>query len=181
MWREVTNLPSLPKNGLLLMVKACSSLVHRFECRKASGFSKSHIVSPISKPSKPTTAHISPLELRWFLFCPILQRCVFLNTTFDHGAGSLLARVTGWFSLMVPRSRDLWRFVRQRMNSLMMLPASVAYLHWKEQRGYIEVWHQEGGEVGGRRFPVRTHPSLFGRTIDNRKSSWSSVASKSKE
>ena len=57
-WREVTNFPSLPKKGEL-MVNAHGWLVSIRPI--PSGFSKSAIVSPISKSSKPTTAQISPL------------------------------------------------------------------------------------------------------------------------
>jgi len=60
-WREVTNLPSLPKKGELLMVKSIlivgSSISIGFI---PSGFSKSATVSPISNPSMPSMAHISP-------------------------------------------------------------------------------------------------------------------------
>ena len=61
MWREVTYLPSLPKNGELLMVKSIDIVGSSILIGgSGSGFSKSHIVSPISKPSIPTKAHISP-------------------------------------------------------------------------------------------------------------------------
>ena len=58
---DVTNFPSLPKKGESLMVNNIlivgSSIA--IVC-KASGFSKSAMVSPISKPSIPMIAHISP-------------------------------------------------------------------------------------------------------------------------
>ncbi len=58
---EVTNFPSFPKKGESLMVNNIlivgSSIAMVF---KPSGFSRSAMVSPISKPSKPTTAQISP-------------------------------------------------------------------------------------------------------------------------
>ena len=58
---EVTNLPSLPKNGELLMVKSMLIVGSSMEIGgRASGFSLSAIVSPISKPSMPTTAQMSP-------------------------------------------------------------------------------------------------------------------------
>ena len=58
---DVTYLPSLPKNGESLIVNnilmvGSSILI----VGKGSGFSKSAIVSPISKFSNPTTEHISP-------------------------------------------------------------------------------------------------------------------------
>ena len=58
---EVTNFPSCPKKGesfivkSMLMVGSSIAMVGR-----ASGASKSAMVSPISKPSKPITAHRSP-------------------------------------------------------------------------------------------------------------------------
>ncbi len=59
--REVTNLPSLPKNGELLMVNSIlmvgSSTAMAF---KASGAEASATVSPISNPSMPIRAQISP-------------------------------------------------------------------------------------------------------------------------
>ncbi|CAI8166320.1 MAG: Uncharacterised protein [Bacteroidota bacterium] len=71
MWREVTNFPSLPKNGESLMVNNIlmvgSSIVI---VGKASGASKSAIVSPISKSSKPTTAHKSPACTSSTFFLP---------------------------------------------------------------------------------------------------------------
>ncbi|MNS48283.1 hypothetical protein D3C72_808490 [compost metagenome] len=58
---EVTNLPSLPKKGESLIVNNMlivgSSIA--IVCN-ASGFSKSATVSPISKPSIPTIAQMSP-------------------------------------------------------------------------------------------------------------------------
>ena len=62
MWREVTNLPSLPKNGRVVDRKQHT---HRrlVDSDRASGlpdFQNRQIVSPISNPSIPTIAHISP-------------------------------------------------------------------------------------------------------------------------
>ena len=58
---EVTNLPSFPKNGELLMQKSMLIVGSSTSIGgRASGFSKSAIVSPISKPSRPTTAQMSP-------------------------------------------------------------------------------------------------------------------------
>ena len=62
-WREVTNLPSLPKNGESLMVNNILMVGSSIAIGgKASGFSKSQTVSPISNPSIPTNAQISPDE-----------------------------------------------------------------------------------------------------------------------
>ena len=61
MWREVKNLPSFPKNGESLMlnniliVGSSISIV----CN-GSGFSASQTTSPISKPSMPVNAQMSP-------------------------------------------------------------------------------------------------------------------------
>ena len=61
MWREVTNLPSFPKNGESLIVNNILIVGSSIAIdASASGFSKSAIVSPISKPSTPTIAQISP-------------------------------------------------------------------------------------------------------------------------
>ena len=60
-WREVTNLPSLPKNGELLIVKSIDMVGSSIAIvGNASGSFTSAIVSPISKPSIPITAQISP-------------------------------------------------------------------------------------------------------------------------
>ena len=63
MWREVTNLPSFPKKGELLIVNTIlivgSSIAIGLS---GSGFSRSQTESPISKPSIPTSAQISPDE-----------------------------------------------------------------------------------------------------------------------
>ena len=61
MWREVTNLPSLPKKGELLIVNNILIVGWSISVLgNASGFSKSAIVSPISNPSIPVIAQISP-------------------------------------------------------------------------------------------------------------------------
>ena len=63
MWREVTNLPSFPKNGESLMANSMLIVGSSIAIGgNASGFSKSQTVSPISKPSIPTNAQISPDE-----------------------------------------------------------------------------------------------------------------------
>ena len=67
----VTNLPSLPKKGELLIEKSIfivgsSTLI----TGSASGVSASAIVSPILKPSIPTTAHISPAITSVAFFLP---------------------------------------------------------------------------------------------------------------
>ena len=61
MWREVQYLPSLPKKGESLMVKSIDIVGSSMAIvGSGSGFSKSQIVSPISKFSSPTTAQMSP-------------------------------------------------------------------------------------------------------------------------
>ncbi|CUP46016.1 Uncharacterised protein [Segatella copri] len=61
MWRDVQNLPSLPKNGESLMVKSMLMVGSSTAIGgSGSGFSKSQMVSPISNFSKPITAQISP-------------------------------------------------------------------------------------------------------------------------
>ena len=69
MWRLVQNLPSFPKKGESLMVKSMlmvgSSMLMG---GRASGFSKSQMVSPISKFSSPMMAQMSPLDTSW-IFC----------------------------------------------------------------------------------------------------------------
>ena len=58
---EVTNFPSLPKNGESLIVNNILIVGSSIEIVLSdSGLSISAIVSPISKLSKPTIAHISP-------------------------------------------------------------------------------------------------------------------------
>ncbi len=68
---EVTNLPSLPKKGLSLMVNSIlmvgSSIAMVCNC---SGVSISATVSPISKPSIPTIAQISPTSTESTFFRP---------------------------------------------------------------------------------------------------------------
>ena len=61
MWREVTYLPSRPKKGESLLVKVIDMVGSSMAIRgSASGVLTSAMVSPISKPSMPTKAHISP-------------------------------------------------------------------------------------------------------------------------
>ena len=61
MCRDVTNFPSFPKNGESFIEKSIlivgSSILI---VGNGSGFSASHIESPISKPSIPVIAQISP-------------------------------------------------------------------------------------------------------------------------
>ena len=61
-WRDVTNLPSRPKNGESLMVKSIDIVGSSMAIGgRGSGFSKSQIVSPISNLSRPIMAQMSPL------------------------------------------------------------------------------------------------------------------------
>ncbi len=58
---DVTNLPSLPKNGLSLMVKVIDMVGSSMAMRgSGSGLATVDTVSPISNPSMPTRAHMSP-------------------------------------------------------------------------------------------------------------------------
>ena len=63
MWREVTNLPSLPKKGESLIANNILMVGSSIAMGgSASGLSKSQTVSPISNPSIPTSAQMSPEE-----------------------------------------------------------------------------------------------------------------------
>ena len=71
MWREVTYLPSLPKKGELLIVKSIDIVGSSIAMGgSGSGFSKSQIVSPISNPSMPVMAQISPQGTSSTFFLP---------------------------------------------------------------------------------------------------------------
>ena len=71
MWREVTNLPSLPKKGESLIANSILMVGSSMAMGgNGSGFSKSQIVSPISKPSTPTTAQMSPDETAFVFLRP---------------------------------------------------------------------------------------------------------------
>ena len=60
-WRDVTNFPSRPKKGESLLVKVIDMVGSSIAMRgSASGVLMSAIVSPISNPSIPTRAQISP-------------------------------------------------------------------------------------------------------------------------
>lgn len=72
MWREVTYLPSLPKKGELLMVKSMDIVGSSMAIvGRASGLSRSATVSPMSKLSNPTMAHMSPHCTVSTLFLPM--------------------------------------------------------------------------------------------------------------
>ena len=59
--RDVTNFPSCPKNGEVLIVNNIDIVGSSIAIvGSGSGFKKSVIVSPISNPSIPTNAQISP-------------------------------------------------------------------------------------------------------------------------
>ena len=81
-WRDVTNLPSRPKNGELLMLNiilivGSSTLI----TGNASGNSTSQIVSPILNSSKPTIAQISPALTSVAFFLPSASK-VYNSFTF---------------------------------------------------------------------------------------------------
>ena len=99
-WREVTNLPSFPKKGESLLVKVIDIVGSSIAIRgKGSGFCKSVIVSPISNPSIPTKAQISP-ELAFSTFvrpkpsnkCNSLIRLLVKDPSFLHNATSIPSR-----------------------------------------------------------------------------------------
>ena len=106
MCREVTNFPSLPKKGESLIVNNIlivgSSIA--MVC-KASGFSESATVSPISNPSIPTMAQISPA----------ITSCTFLRPRPSKVCNSLIldfmivpslfTKEIGIFSLRTPLSK----------------------------------------------------------------------------
>ncbi len=69
---------------------------------KASGFSKSAIVSPISKFSRPTAAHISPALIISTFFLPKPSK-VFISLILDFKISPfLLTRLTCWFEDSFP-------------------------------------------------------------------------------
>jgi hypothetical protein len=76
---EVTNLPSFPKNGESLIVNNILIVGSSIEIAVPllQDFQISAIVSPISKPSTPTIAQISPANFFYF-FCPFLQKTIIL-------------------------------------------------------------------------------------------------------
>ncbi len=105
-WREVTNLPSFPKKGEslivnnILMVGSSMAIV-----LSASGFSKSATVSPISKPSIPTRAQISPAFTSSTFNLPSPSNvCTSLIRDFLI-VPSLFTNEIGMFSLIVPRNK----------------------------------------------------------------------------
>ena len=104
-WREVTYLPSRPKNGESLMVNNILMVGSSIAMgSSASGFSKSAIVSPISNPSIPTSAQISP-HCTSSTFCfPIPSKVIkSLIRVLTNVTPSLLQRVTGIPDFNVPR------------------------------------------------------------------------------
>ena len=103
-WREVTNLPSLPKKGESLMVKSIDIVGSSIAIGgSGSGFSKSQIVSPISNFSNPMTAQISPQSTPSVRTCPIPSKvCSSLIFVFSI-LPSRWAIVTCMPSFNVPR------------------------------------------------------------------------------
>ena len=99
----VTYFPSLPKNGELLIVNSIlivgSSIVID---GRASGLSGSEIVSPISKPSSPVTAQISPaVTLSTFTLAnPSYKKSSF--TLVLSTDPSLFTRATVWLATNSP-------------------------------------------------------------------------------
>ena len=101
---EVTCLPSFPKNGELLiennmlMVGLSISM-----CGNASGFSASAMVSPISNPSIPFTATISPACASLVLLLPKPSKVINSLMRAFLMVPSRWHKLTGMFSRMVPR------------------------------------------------------------------------------
>ena len=102
MWREVTNLPSLPKKGESFMVNVIDMVGSSMAMRgSGSGLFMSATVSPISNPSMPTSAHMSPLfTLSTFLrpmpsnVCSSLMRCFTTEPSFLQSAISIPSRIS---------------------------------------------------------------------------------------
>ncbi len=105
MWREVTYLPSLPKKGELLIVNNILIVGSSIAIGvRASGFSKSAIVSPISNPSIPTIAHISPASTSsTFCFSSPSNNIKSLIRLLICVTPSRLQRVTGIPDFSFPR------------------------------------------------------------------------------
>ena len=103
-WREVTNFPSLPKNGESLMVKSMLMVGSSMAIGgNASGFSKSQTVSPISNPSMPIMAQISPDDTDSTFLRPNPSK-VFNSLIFDlTKVPSRFAKVMFMPSFKVPR------------------------------------------------------------------------------
>ena len=99
-WREVTYFPSRPKKGLSLMVKVIDIVGSSMAIRgSGSGLLASATVSPISKPSIPTSAQMSPLFTDSTFFLPIpsnvcssLMRCLTIEPSFLQRAISCPSR-----------------------------------------------------------------------------------------
>ena len=104
MWREVTNFPSRPKKGESLMVKSMLMVGSSMAMGgSGSGLSKSQMVSPISNPSRPTTAQMSPEETDWTFLRPSPSK-VCSSLIFDFtSVPSRRARVMFMPSVSVPR------------------------------------------------------------------------------
>ena len=133
-WREVTNLPSLPKNGESLienniLIVGSSILM----VGSGSGFSASQMESPISKPSIPVTAQRSPGWTSVTLARSIpsktntsLMRCFSWRP-------SDLERMIGWFSLMTPlvrrpiAIRPTYEEKSREVMSICVLPSSIDF------------------------------------------------------
>ena len=101
---EVTYFPSLPKKGESFIVKIMlmvgSSI---FIGGNASGFSISAIVSPISNPSIPLMAHISPTFTCLTLIFPSPSKTYNSLIFVFICELSLFMRHTGIFSWIIPR------------------------------------------------------------------------------
>ena len=100
---EVTNFPSLPKKGELLMLN-CIFIVgsSTLVTGNASGSSKSAIVSPILNPSIPTTAQMSPARTSVTFFFPSPSKIYSSFTLLFTTLPSSFIKEIGWLSLITP-------------------------------------------------------------------------------
>ena len=114
-------LPSRPKKGESLMVNNMLMVGSSIAIgANASGFSKSAIVSPISNPSIPTSAHISPHSTSSTFCLPIPSNVIkSLIRVLICVTPSLLHNVTGMPDFKVPRVSF----------PIAIRPTSVSYTH----------------------------------------------------
>ncbi len=104
MWRLVTYLPSRPKNGLSLMVKVIDIVGSSIAILgRGSGLSGVLTVSPISKPSMPTSAHMSPFSTHSTFLRPMPSKVWSSFTFWRLTVPSRRQRAISWPSRMEPR------------------------------------------------------------------------------
>ena len=125
-WREVTNRPSLPKKGEsfiennMLIVGSSISILFN-----GSGFSTLQIESPISKPSIPVKAHISPplTESTFTFFIPSNTNTSLILCFF--WVPSLLDKIIGMFGFIAP---------------LVSLPIAILPTKDEKSKEVISIW-----------------------------------------